>query len=225
MAAPCCNSAHARPVPCLPTAHCQQQGCIQLWVAGIELMLCLQTACPASNPGDVRARACLAAAGPELEAGGVDYLCTTPQELLNTVDNVLMLYDTSRAKGTMAGEAASLMSPEASSCLLAAGPACPLGRWLIGPPALGGRGGEEQCQTDSEHHGQKFEIHWCEALCSAATPACRSLNGCVSCKSRYGGSICKQVAVDKLPEPSFCLGKFALIGYKFFLMICNKEEV
>ncbi|KAL4430000.1 hypothetical protein ABPG77_004370 [Micractinium sp. CCAP 211/92] len=50
--------------------------------------------------------------GAELEAGDVDYLCTTPQDLLNTVENILMLYDTSRAKGTMAGEAASLMNPE-----------------------------------------------------------------------------------------------------------------
>lgn len=50
--------------------------------------------------------------GAELEAGDVDYLCTTPQDLLNTVENVLMLYDTSRARGTMAGEAASLMNPE-----------------------------------------------------------------------------------------------------------------
>lgn len=44
----------------------------------------------------------------------MDYLCTTPPELLNTIENVLTLYDTSRSRGTMAGEAASLMSPEAS---------------------------------------------------------------------------------------------------------------
>ncbi|EFN56576.1 hypothetical protein CHLNCDRAFT_17713, partial [Chlorella variabilis] len=50
--------------------------------------------------------------GPQLQAGEVDYLCTTPPELLNTIENVLTLYDTSRSRGTMAGEAASLMSPE-----------------------------------------------------------------------------------------------------------------
>lgn len=42
----------------------------------------------------------------------MDYLCTTPPLLLNTIDNVLGLYDTSRGRGTMAGDAASLMSPE-----------------------------------------------------------------------------------------------------------------
>lgn len=50
--------------------------------------------------------------GAELEASSVDYLCTTPPELLNTVENVLALYDSSRAKGTMAGEAAGMMNPE-----------------------------------------------------------------------------------------------------------------
>ncbi|PSC75274.1 cytochrome P450 [Micractinium conductrix] len=50
--------------------------------------------------------------GPQLEAGDVDYLCTTPPELMNTIENVLTLYDASRSKGTMAGEAASLMNPE-----------------------------------------------------------------------------------------------------------------
>jgi hypothetical protein len=40
-------------------------------------------------------------------------LCTTPPELLNAVDNVLALYDSSRSRATMAGEAAALMSPEA----------------------------------------------------------------------------------------------------------------
>lgn len=63
-----------------------------------------------------------AGAGAELEAGDVDYLCTTPQDLLNTVENILMLYDTSRAKGTMAGEAASLMNPEAGFQCLAWSP-------------------------------------------------------------------------------------------------------
>lgn len=42
----------------------------------------------------------------------MDYLCTTPPELMNTIENVLTLYDASRSKGTMAGEAASLMNPE-----------------------------------------------------------------------------------------------------------------
>ncbi len=42
----------------------------------------------------------------------MDYLCTTPPELLNTIENVLTLYDTSRSRATMAGDAASLMNPE-----------------------------------------------------------------------------------------------------------------
>ncbi|PRW50773.1 glutamine cyclotransferase [Chlorella sorokiniana] len=50
--------------------------------------------------------------GAELEGADVDYLCTTPMLLLNTVENVLALYDSSRGRGTMAGDAASLMSPE-----------------------------------------------------------------------------------------------------------------
>lgn len=51
-------------------------------------------------------------AGSELEGAEVDYLCTTPPLLLNTIENVLTLYDSSRGRGTMAGDAASLMSPE-----------------------------------------------------------------------------------------------------------------
>ncbi|KAI7846439.1 hypothetical protein COHA_000050 [Chlorella ohadii] len=50
--------------------------------------------------------------GSELEGAEVDYLCTTPPLLLNTIENVLTLYDSSRGRGTMAGDAASLMSPE-----------------------------------------------------------------------------------------------------------------
>lgn len=42
----------------------------------------------------------------------MDYLCTSPTELLNTIENVLALYDASRGRGTMAGDAASLMNPE-----------------------------------------------------------------------------------------------------------------
>jgi hypothetical protein len=50
----------------------------------------------------------------------VDYLSTTPPELLNTIENVLALYDGSRRQqqggggggGGMAGDAASLMNPE-----------------------------------------------------------------------------------------------------------------
>ena len=38
-------------------------------------------------------------------------MATTPAELLNTVENVLALYDSSRGRGTMAGDAAGLMSP------------------------------------------------------------------------------------------------------------------
>lgn len=56
----------------------------------------------------------LAAPGPELEAGDVDYLCTKPADLLNTIENVLTVYDTSRRKVTMAGEASALMNPQAS---------------------------------------------------------------------------------------------------------------
>ena len=65
--------------------------------------------------------AALLAAGPELEAGDVDYLSTTPPELLNTIENVLALYDGSRRQqqqqgggGGMAGDAAALMNPEVS---------------------------------------------------------------------------------------------------------------
>lgn len=43
----------------------------------------------------------------------MDYLCTSPQELLNTIENVLNLYDASWGRGTMAGDAAGLMNPEA----------------------------------------------------------------------------------------------------------------
>ncbi|KAI3427115.1 hypothetical protein D9Q98_007052 [Chlorella vulgaris] len=50
--------------------------------------------------------------GPELEAGDVDYLCTKPADLLNTIENVLTVYDTSRRKVTMAGEASALMNPQ-----------------------------------------------------------------------------------------------------------------
>lgn len=50
----------------------------------------------------------------------MDYLCTTPPLLLNTIENVLSLYDSSRGRGTMAGDAASLMNPEVGleSCIL-----------------------------------------------------------------------------------------------------------
>jgi len=64
---------------------------------------------------------CCPSAGPQLEAGDVDYLCTTPQELLNAVENVLLLYDTSRSRGTMAGEAAALMNPEVGGWAVAGG--------------------------------------------------------------------------------------------------------
>jgi hypothetical protein len=55
---------------------------------------------------------CAWCAGPELETADVDYLCTTPPALLNTIENVLQLYDSSTRRATMAGEAASLMNPE-----------------------------------------------------------------------------------------------------------------
>ena len=48
----------------------------------------------------------------------MDYLSTTPPLLLNTIENVLGLYDTSRGRGTMAGDAASLMSPEVGDCFV-----------------------------------------------------------------------------------------------------------
>lgn len=44
----------------------------------------------------------------------MDYLATTPEALLNTVENVLRLYDSGARGGgsAMAGDAAALMSPE-----------------------------------------------------------------------------------------------------------------
>lgn len=44
----------------------------------------------------------------------MDYLATTPPELLATVENVLAVYDSSRGRGTMAGDAAGLMNPAVS---------------------------------------------------------------------------------------------------------------
>lgn len=53
--------------------------------------------------------------GPAMSTGEVDYVHTTPAALLNTVENVLGLYDGAVSKGAlggMAGQAAALMNPE-----------------------------------------------------------------------------------------------------------------
>ncbi len=50
--------------------------------------------------------------GPQLVTGSQDYLCTTPEALLNTASNVLALYEGSRGVATLAGQAAGLMNPE-----------------------------------------------------------------------------------------------------------------
>lgn len=52
--------------------------------------------------------------GPELSTSAEDYLHTTPETLLNSVDNVLGMYDGSigASGGTMASQAATLMNPE-----------------------------------------------------------------------------------------------------------------
>lgn len=52
--------------------------------------------------------------GAELSTSQEDYVHTTPDALLNTIDNILMVYDGSRGEnisGSMAGQAASLMNP------------------------------------------------------------------------------------------------------------------
>ena len=56
-------------------------------------------------------------AGPQLVTGSQDYLSTTPEALLNTITNVLAVYDKSSGAGTMAGQAAGLMSPEVIATL------------------------------------------------------------------------------------------------------------
>lgn len=53
----------------------------------------------------------------------MDYLCTTPPALLNTITNVLSLYDGARGKSTMAGDAAGMMNPEVR------GWGAPMNRW------------------------------------------------------------------------------------------------
>ena len=90
---------------------------------------------------------CSHLAGPQLEAGSVDYLCTTPPQLLHTVDNVLALYDSTAGAGsatqrssagsaqrgsTMAGEAAALMNPQVCVCVS--------GRGVGGAGGVGGGG-------------------------------------------------------------------------------------
>jgi hypothetical protein len=50
--------------------------------------------------------------GPEMTMGAEDLLCTTPVALLNTIENVLGVYERSRGAATMAGQAADLMQPE-----------------------------------------------------------------------------------------------------------------
>jgi hypothetical protein len=64
--------------------------------------------------------------GPELVTSNEDYLHTTPDALLNTIENILMVYDSSSSGATaraemerassgpssMAGQAAGLMNPE-----------------------------------------------------------------------------------------------------------------
>ena len=49
--------------------------------------------------------------GPELSTGDEDYLATTPEAMLNTITNVLHMYEGSRGGGSMAGQAAALMKP------------------------------------------------------------------------------------------------------------------
>ena len=51
---------------------------------------------PAHDPG----------AGPELEADAVDYLSTTPERLLKTVDVVLLAYDKNKSRESLLGETA-----------------------------------------------------------------------------------------------------------------------
>lgn len=72
----------------------------------------------------------LGSAGPELEGSDTDYLCTTPPQLANTIDNILALFDSSRGRGTMAGDAASLMNPEVIAQWLAGLACCGVGGWM-----------------------------------------------------------------------------------------------
>lgn len=50
--------------------------------------------------------------GAELSTSSEDYLHTSPPVLLNTIENVLAVYEGGRGGGTMAGQAAELMNPE-----------------------------------------------------------------------------------------------------------------